>query len=58
VLWGIFGLMRAEVKGGCIKLHNEEVHNLYYSTSIIRMIKSRRMRRTEHVARMEEEEYV
>jgi hypothetical protein len=33
-------------------LRNEELHNLYSSPSIIRMINSRRMRRTGHVARM------
>jgi hypothetical protein len=33
-------------------LQNEELHNLYSSPSIIRMIKSRRMRLAEHVARM------
>jgi hypothetical protein len=33
------------------KLHNEELHNLYSSPCIIRMIKSRRMRLAEHVAR-------
>jgi hypothetical protein len=33
-------------------LHNEELHNLYSSTSIIRMLKSRRMRWAGHVARM------
>jgi hypothetical protein len=32
---------------------NEELHNLYSSPSIIRMIKSRRMKRAEHIARME-----
>jgi hypothetical protein len=36
-----------------IKLHNEELHNLYSSPSIIRMIKSRRMGWEWHVARME-----
>jgi hypothetical protein len=36
------------------KLHNEELHNLYSSPSIIRMIKSRRMRWAGHVARMGE----
>jgi hypothetical protein len=36
------------------KLHNEELHNLYSSPSIIRMKKSRRMRWGGHVARMEE----
>jgi hypothetical protein len=34
-------------------LHNEELHNLYSSPNIIRMIKSRRMRWAGHVARME-----
>jgi hypothetical protein len=34
------------------KLHNEELHNLYYSPSIIRMIKSRGMRWAGNVARM------
>jgi hypothetical protein len=33
-------------------LHNEELHNLYSSPNIIRMIKSRTMRWTGHVARM------
>jgi hypothetical protein len=47
----IFGPKR-EVTGGWRKLHNEELHNLHSSTNIIRMIKSRRMRWTGHVARM------
>jgi hypothetical protein len=34
------------------KLHNKELHDLYSSPSIIRIIKSRRMRWSEHVARM------
>jgi hypothetical protein len=34
------------------KLHNEELHNFYSSTNIIRMIKSRRMRWAGNVARM------
>jgi hypothetical protein len=33
-------------------MHNEELHNLYSSPNIIRMIKSRRMRWARHVARM------
>jgi hypothetical protein len=37
----IFGPMRDEVTGEWRKLHNEELHNLYSSPSIIRMIKSR-----------------
>jgi hypothetical protein len=36
------------------KLHNEELRDLYYSPSIITIIKSRRMRSTGHVARMGE----
>jgi hypothetical protein len=50
----IFGPKRDEVTGGWRKLHNEELHNLYSSPSIIRMIKSRRMRWAGHVARMGE----
>jgi hypothetical protein len=52
VLRRIFGPKRDEVTGGWRKLHNVELHNLYSSPSIIRMIKSRRMRWTGHVARM------
>jgi hypothetical protein len=44
VLRRIFGLKRDDVTGGWRKLHDEELHNLYSSPSIIRMIKSRRMR--------------
>jgi hypothetical protein len=40
------------VTGVWRKLHNEELHNLYSSPSIIRMIKSRRMRWAGHVAQM------
>jgi hypothetical protein len=43
-----------EVTGGWRKLHNEGLHRLYSSPSIIRMIKSRRMRLAGHVARMGE----
>ncbi|PNF23733.1 hypothetical protein B7P43_G18405, partial [Cryptotermes secundus] len=50
----ISGPKRGEVTGGWRKLHNEELHNLYSSPSIIIMIKSRRMRWAEHVARMGE----
>jgi hypothetical protein len=42
----IFGLKRDEVTEGWRKLHNEELHNLYFSPCIIRMIKSRRIRWT------------
>jgi hypothetical protein len=54
VLRRIFGTKRADVTGGCRKMHNEELHNLYSSPGITRIIKSRRMRRVEHVARMGE----
>jgi hypothetical protein len=50
----IFGPKRDEVTGGWRKLHNKELHNLYYLPSIIRSIKSRRMRWTGHVARVVE----
>jgi hypothetical protein len=52
VLRRIFGPKRDEVTGGWRKLHNEELHNLYSYPSIIRMIKSKRMRWTGQVARM------
>jgi hypothetical protein len=48
----IFGPKRDGVTRVLRKLHNEELHNLYYSPSIIRIIKSRRMRWAGHVARM------
>jgi hypothetical protein len=54
VLRRIFRPKRDEVTGGWRKLHNEELHNLYSSPSIITMIKSRRMRWAGHVARMGE----
>jgi hypothetical protein len=41
-----------EVTGSWIKLHNEELHGLYSSPSIIRVIKARRMRWAGHVTRM------
>jgi hypothetical protein len=50
----MFGPKRDEVAGGWRKLHNEELHNLYSSPSIIRIIKSRRMRWAGNVARMGE----
>jgi hypothetical protein len=52
VLRRIFGPKRDEVTGGWRKLHNEELHNLYSSPNIIRMIKSRRMRWVGNEARM------
>jgi hypothetical protein len=58
VLRSIFGPKRDEVTGEWRKLHNEELHNLYSSPDIIRQVKSRRMRRAGHVARMGEERNV
>jgi hypothetical protein len=54
VLRRIFGPKRDEVTGEWGKLHNEELQDLYSSPSIIRIIKSRRMRWTGHVARIGE----
>jgi hypothetical protein len=42
------------VTGGWRKLHNEELHGLYPSSGVVRVIKARRMRWTGHVARMGE----
>jgi hypothetical protein len=52
VLRRIFGPKRDEVTGVWRKLHNE-LHNLYASPTIIRMVKSRRMRLAGYVARIE-----
>jgi hypothetical protein len=52
VLRRIFGPKRDEVTGGWRKLHNEELHGMYSSPSIVRVIKARRMRWARHVARM------
>jgi hypothetical protein len=50
----IFEWKRVEVVGDWKKLHNEELHNLYSSPSVTRMIKTERMRWAGHVAQMEE----
>jgi hypothetical protein len=52
VLRRIFGPKGDEVTGDWRKLLNEELHNLYSSPNIIRMMKSRRMRWVGDVARM------
>ena len=52
VLRRIFGPRRDEVTGECRRLHNKEPYALYSSQNIIRVIKSRKMRWAEHVARM------
>jgi hypothetical protein len=58
VLRRIFGPNRDEVTGNGRKLHNEELHNLYSSPNIIRVMKSRVMRWAGHVARMGDEECI
>jgi hypothetical protein len=57
VLRRIFGPKRDEATGEWSKLHNEELRDLYSSSStcIIRIIKSRRMKGAGHVARRGEE---
>jgi hypothetical protein len=52
VLRRTFGPKRDEMTGEWRKLHNKELHDLYSSPSIIKIIKSRRMRWAGHVARM------
>jgi hypothetical protein len=52
VLRRVFVPKRDEVTGGWRKLHNEELLNLYSPPSIIRMIKTRRIRLAWHVARI------
>jgi hypothetical protein len=54
VLRGIFGPKRDEVPGEWRRLHNEELYVLYFSPNIIRVIKSRRLRLSGHVARTRE----
>jgi hypothetical protein len=54
VLRRIFGPKRNEVIGDWRKLHNEELNDMNSSPNIVRVIKSRRMRRKGHVARMGE----
>jgi hypothetical protein len=58
VLRRIFGPKRDGVTTDWRKLHNEELHNLSSSPSIIRIMKSKRMRWTGHVARMGEKRNV
>ena len=53
ILRRIFGPKRDE-NGKWRRFHNEELHSLYRSPNIVRVIKSRRLRWAGHVARMEE----
>jgi hypothetical protein len=48
----IFGPKGEEVAGGWRRLHYEELYNLYASSNIIKVIKSRRMKWVGHVACM------
>jgi len=52
VLRRIFGPRTDELTGERRRLHNEELNDLYSSSNIVRVIKSRRMRWAGHVARM------
>jgi hypothetical protein len=53
VLRRIFGPKREE-DGSCRKLHNDELHSLYSSPNIVRVVKSRKMRWAGNVAHMGE----
>jgi hypothetical protein len=48
----IFGPKREKVAGGSRRLHSEELNNMYTSQNMIKVIKSRRMVLSGHVARM------
>jgi hypothetical protein len=54
VLRRVFGSKRDEVTGEWRKFHNEELNDLYSLPNIVRVVKSKRMRRAGHVARMGE----
>jgi hypothetical protein len=58
VIRGIFEPKRDEVTGKWRKLHSEELHNLFSLLSIIRQIKSKRMREAGYVECMGEERKV
>jgi transcription elongation factor len=51
----IFVHKRQKLAGGWRRLQNEELHNLYNSLNIIRVIKSKRMRWAGHVVRIGDE---
>jgi hypothetical protein len=53
VLWRVFGFKGVEMAGGWRGLHNEELHNMYASENIIRLMKSRKIRWVGRVERME-----
>ena len=54
VLRNIFGAKKDEIRREWRKLHNAELHALYPSPNIIRILKSRRLRWAGYVARMEQ----
>jgi hypothetical protein len=54
ILRRIFGSKR-DGNGKWSRLHNEELHSLYRLDNVVRVIKSRRLRWTGHVARLEED---
>jgi hypothetical protein len=54
VLRVIFGFKRQKVVGDWRRLHDKELHKLYASQNIIRVIKSRRIRQVGHVASIKE----
>ena len=58
VLKRIFGPKRYEVTGEWRKLHNEELNDVYSSSYIVRVTKSRRIRWTGNVARMGEDNLI
>jgi hypothetical protein len=57
VLRRIFGPKRDEVTGGWRRLHNEELHGLYSSPNIVRLMKYYKIRFTRYVARVGGEEW-
>jgi hypothetical protein len=56
VLWQILGSERDKVTGSWRKIHTEELHKLYSSLNIERMVKSRTTKWVEHVLRMRRSE--
>ena len=53
ILRQIFGPKR-DANGEWRRLHSEELHSLYHLPNVIRVIKSRRLRRAGHVARIDD----